>query len=102
MARQTALLIGPRQRFATFERGLALQRYKEYDILGILSEPAWQKDFPGPIDKTRKPVLGRLDDWEEIADRNHVQLVLFSVASESATDYPQLFDIIRRMPQEGN
>jgi lipopolysaccharide/colanic/teichoic acid biosynthesis glycosyltransferase len=100
LARQTALLIGPRDRFVAFEQGLAVQRYQGYEILGILSEPGRQ-NFSVPGEKIRNTVLGVFDDWEKIAVHNHVQLVLFSLAADSLTDYPQVLDVIRRCQEKG-
>ncbi len=99
LARQKALLLGSSERLAAFEQRLAIQRYRGYAIAGAVIQPD-ARDVSDAPDSTF-PVLGFLDDWEEIADAERVRLIVIHLADSSTAGYPRILEIVRRCRQKG-
>ena len=98
LARQPALLVGPVDRLAAFQQELAIQRYRGYEILGILAEN-WSHSEVGhqPV----IPVVGVLDDWEEVVERHGIRLLLLSMGANALGNHSHVLDVIRRCRETG-
>ncbi|HKV05098.1 MAG TPA: exopolysaccharide biosynthesis polyprenyl glycosylphosphotransferase [Candidatus Acidoferrales bacterium] len=98
-ARQRALLLGGPERFADFEQRLAIQRYRGYALSGVLVEPG--APSPSRDAGLALPVLGSIDDWEEIAAAENAQLVVLHLAESSPGGYARALEIVRRCREKG-
>jgi exopolysaccharide biosynthesis polyprenyl glycosylphosphotransferase len=98
LARQPALLVGHVDHLAAFQQELAVQRYRGYEILGVLSESRSRSEVGHP---SKLPAVGGLDDWEEIADRHGIQLLLLSVAADALGNHSRVLEVIRRCQEKG-
>jgi exopolysaccharide biosynthesis polyprenyl glycosylphosphotransferase len=99
LARQKALLLGGPERFADFERRLAIQRYRGYAIAGVLVEDR-AHSLPG-LAASSLPVLGTIADWEEIAEAEGAQLVVIYLYESSGGDHTRVLEIVRRCREKG-
>ena len=99
LGRQKALLLGSPERLAAFERRLAIQRYRGYAIAGALVEPG-ARDLVNTT-HTALPVLGFIDDWEEIAEAERAWLIVIHFADSSTIGYPLILEIVRRCREKG-
>lgn len=98
-ARQKALLLGGPERFADFEQRLAIQRYRGYEVAGVLIEdrPHSFSDFA----ESSLPILGSVSDWEEVAEAEGAQLVVIHLSEASSADYTRVLGIVRRCREKG-
>jgi exopolysaccharide biosynthesis polyprenyl glycosylphosphotransferase len=99
LARQKALLLGSPDHLVDFEKRLAIQRYRGYAMAGVLVESGG-RFFPGSADFSL-PVLGSIDDWEEVAEKERVQLVVVHLAESTTSDYALVLGIVRRCREKG-
>ena len=99
LARQKAIMLGSADGIADFERRLAIQRYKGYEIAGVLAEPG---DF-ALSDSARfaLPVLGPIDEWETIAGAEGVRLIVIHFSDSTAGGAPRILDVVRRCQEIG-
>jgi len=99
LARQRALLAGPLERLAEFQRRLAIQRYAGYELVGLLTElsrPRTPASSSLPV-----PVLGAFDDAEEIAERFGADLLLVCLPVEGWAENARIFELVRSCQQKG-
>jgi exopolysaccharide biosynthesis polyprenyl glycosylphosphotransferase len=99
LARQKALLLGSPERLAAFEQRLAIQRYRGYAIAGALVERRGRNVSEAP--DSALPVLGFIDDWEEIAEAERARLIVIHFADSSPVRYPLILEIVRRCREKG-
>jgi exopolysaccharide biosynthesis polyprenyl glycosylphosphotransferase len=78
LARRRTLLVGSAEKLFELETLLAIQRYRAYEIIGIL--PA--RTSP-PVNGSGRalPVLGSLDQWREVTEENGVEQVIVALPS---------------------
>jgi len=99
LARQRALLAGPLDRLAEFQRKLTIQRYAGYELVGLLTET------PHPHSPSSTglavPVLGAFDDAEEIAERCGADLLLVCLPVEGLAEDARIFELARSCQQKG-
>jgi hypothetical protein len=62
LARQKALLLGSPDGLATFQQRMAIQRYRGYEMAGVLVERGGFSRLA--LATLALPVLGSIDDWE--------------------------------------
>jgi len=100
LARETALLAGPTSRITDLMRQLSMQKHLRYKVLGALLESTGK---PPDIEKTRcvVPILGFLQDWEEIVDQLHVRWLILSLSANELSQYPEAREIDRRCHEKG-
>jgi exopolysaccharide biosynthesis polyprenyl glycosylphosphotransferase len=94
LARQKAILLGSADVLADFERRLAIQRYRGYEMAGVLAETR-----EGGVSRHARfavPVLDPMENWEEIADAERARLVVVRLAESAADRDPRVLEIIRR------
>jgi exopolysaccharide biosynthesis polyprenyl glycosylphosphotransferase len=94
LARQKAILLGSADDLANFERRLAIQKYRGYEMAGVLTESV--ECGVSPSAKFVVPVLGLIEDWEEIADEEGARLVVVHLSDSTAGRDPRIREIIRR------
>jgi exopolysaccharide biosynthesis polyprenyl glycosylphosphotransferase len=99
LGRERTLLAGPVEQLAALQRVLLVQRHARHDIVGVLLEPAAGREMPEA--KLNAPVLGILDDWEEVADRCNVRWLLLGFSLEEFRPDSYISDIIRRCHEKG-
>jgi len=99
LAQQKALLVGSPDSLAKYQKSLSIQRYQGYQMVGVLSEQD-QESAPARC-SFDLPVLGSLEDWEEIAAKHQVQLILLSFPATSASSYPRVLEVVRRCQEKG-
>jgi len=92
-ARQKALLVGSAEGFVDFEARLAIQRYQGYTIAGALLDPAAHLGNPPGF---ALPILGSMDDWEEIARQERIRLVIVRLPESSPHSGEQVASIVDR------
>jgi exopolysaccharide biosynthesis polyprenyl glycosylphosphotransferase len=78
LARRRTLLVGSAEKLFELETLLAIQRYRAYEIIGIL--PAGNSP---PVNGSGHalPVMGSLDQWREVAEENGVEQVIVALPS---------------------
>jgi len=99
LARQKALLLGSLDRLADFERRLSIQRYRGYEIAGVLVESG-----AASFSETAAlalPVLGSIDDWEQATAAERAQLVVVHLSESFAGNYSRSLEIVRRCREKG-
>ena len=99
LARQKALLLGSPDRLADFQRRLAIQRYRGYEMAGVLAEHG-ASTLLGSAG-FGLPVLGSIDDWEEAAAAACARLVVVHLSESFAGGYARVLEIIRRCREKG-
>jgi exopolysaccharide biosynthesis polyprenyl glycosylphosphotransferase len=100
LARQRALLAGPLDRLAEFQRKLAIQRYAGYELVGLLTEPS-RASSEQISNVLPVPVLGRFDDAEEIAERCGAEVLLVCLPVEGLVEDARIFELVRSCQQTG-
>ena len=98
LARQKALLLGPLDRLSAFRSNIAVQRYHGFDAVGVLAETGTTED--SEYDNFDLPVLGTIEQWEEVTDRCDIQLLLVGMSANSS-NYSTLADLVRRAQEQG-
>ncbi len=98
LARQKAILLGSADDLADFERRLAIQRYRGYEMAGVLAETR-----EGGVSRSARfavPVLGPMENWEEIAEAERARLIVVHLADSAANRDPRVLEIIRRCQEK--
>jgi len=98
-ARQKALLLGSPAGLANFQQRLAIQRYRGYQMAGVLIE--YDAFSRAASEKLALPVLGSINDWEEIARAEDARLVVVHLAETSVREHPRVLQIVRRCQEKG-
>jgi exopolysaccharide biosynthesis polyprenyl glycosylphosphotransferase len=98
LARQKAILLGSADDLADFERRLAIQRYRGYEMAGVLAESL--ECGVSPSARFAVPVLGPLENWEEIAEAERARLIVVHLADSAADRDPRALEIIRRCQEK--
>ncbi len=98
LAQQKALLVGSTTTLAEYQKRLSIQRYEGYRIAGVLAEP----DSRGALENRALglPVLGSLDQWEQVAEKHKVQLIFLRLPTTSSDSHPRALEIIRRCQEK--
>ena len=99
LARQKAMMLGSADGLAHFEQRLAIQRYRGYEMAGILTEPGdciFSHSTPFSL-----PVLGAIDKWEEVAESEGVRLIVIRFTESVANSDPHIMEIVRRCQEKG-
>jgi exopolysaccharide biosynthesis polyprenyl glycosylphosphotransferase len=99
LARERALLAGSPERLAAFQNGISVQRHARHDIIGVLVESAASNDLEET--KSDLPVLGVLEDWEQIASQCDIRWMLLNLPADDFRPDSYLFDLIRRCHEKG-
>ena len=97
LARQKGILLGSAGDFLHFERRLALQRYRGYEMSGVLSDSRQSEPSPAMF---AVPVLGALENWEQIADAENARLIVVHLSEPAAGRDPRILEIIQRCHQK--
>jgi exopolysaccharide biosynthesis polyprenyl glycosylphosphotransferase len=100
LARETTLLAGPTDRVTDLMRHLSVQKHLRYKVLGALLQssvnpPDLEKKHGAP------PILGLLEDWEEIVDRLPVRWLILSLSANELSQHSQAREIARRCQEKG-
>ncbi len=98
LARQKAVMLGSAAVLADFTRRMAIQRYQGYEMVGVLAE-ASEQIFPC-AGQCALPVLGTLEDWEEIAESRDARLIVVHLAGPANGDQ-RVLSIVRRCQEKG-
>ncbi len=77
LARSRTLVIGDPLNVLRYQQLLAVQRHQAYEIVGIISSNTYLEGVSAPD----LPVLGTLNHWEEIAQRENVGVIVLSLPS---------------------
>jgi exopolysaccharide biosynthesis polyprenyl glycosylphosphotransferase len=102
LARQKTLLIGAPARLADFQMRLAIQRYQGCQIVGLVTDSDAGPDAALSADPgISLPVLGSLDDWQSIAQRQGVRRIVVCRRGSGANHSAWFLDLIRRCQQSG-
>jgi exopolysaccharide biosynthesis polyprenyl glycosylphosphotransferase len=99
LARERTLLAGPLEQLGALQSKLAAQRHARHEIVGVLADSAFPCDFEPA--KCSLPVLGRLEEWEQIAGRYAVRWLLLSCPCDEFRPDSDLFELIRRCHERG-
>jgi exopolysaccharide biosynthesis polyprenyl glycosylphosphotransferase len=98
LARRRTLLLGSMERLSEFHSLLAIQRYRAYDLVGILpaDEPFRESECERPI-----PLLGSLSEWKEVARENDVEQVVISLPDTSEESHHLVSEILQSCLADG-
>ena len=99
LAQQNALLIGQCLTFAECQQRLSVQRYLGYKIAGILAES--NPNLAGTAQHPKLPVLGAVEQWEQIARSYNIRLIFLSLPPNSDGSQSRVLEIIRRCQEIG-
>jgi exopolysaccharide biosynthesis polyprenyl glycosylphosphotransferase len=99
LAQQNALLVGQSSSLSESQQRLSIQRYKGYRFVGILAESnSAQTAIAGTLGL---PVLGSLDNWEQIVRSHNIQLIFLSLPPNPHGSHPRSLAILRRCQKLG-
>jgi exopolysaccharide biosynthesis polyprenyl glycosylphosphotransferase len=92
LARRRTLLVGSAERLFELETLLAIQRYRAYEIIGIL--PAGSST---PVNGSGQVlrVLGSLEQWREVAEENGVEQVIVALPGAGTEAHDLVSGILR-------
>jgi exopolysaccharide biosynthesis polyprenyl glycosylphosphotransferase len=99
LARQKALLLGSPDGLASFQQQMAIQRYRGYEMAGVLVEHGSFSRLA--LATLALPVLGSIDDWEQVARAESARLVVVYLPETSAREHPRVLRIVRRCQERG-
>jgi exopolysaccharide biosynthesis polyprenyl glycosylphosphotransferase len=96
VGRKKTLLFGSPAGLCGFQQLLSIQRHQGYDLMGLVLES--NHDIRGADDAFELPVLGSLDDWENVVVRTRPDVLI--VALPSTVDKGELFANILNRARE--
>jgi exopolysaccharide biosynthesis polyprenyl glycosylphosphotransferase len=99
IARQKALLLGSAVNLAGLQLHLSIQQHRGYDMIGMLADAAQGRTAIST--RSRVPLLGDLADWEGVADREKVELILVHLDESIVSADPRILRIVRRCQEKG-
>ena len=88
--RQRSLLIAGPERLSRYQELLAVQRHHAYELLGVIP-----LDQHADYGDANLPILGSLDQWEEVAVRHQAKVLVIDLPS-SANSRDSLLQILDR------
>jgi exopolysaccharide biosynthesis polyprenyl glycosylphosphotransferase len=91
LARSRAMVIGDPHTVLRYQQLLAVQRHQAYDLVGVISP----NRYVDRVSVAGLPVLGSVDDWEELARRENVRVMVLSLPS-SQDDHRTALQIISK------
>ncbi|MGH9733888.1 MAG: sugar transferase [Candidatus Acidiferrales bacterium] len=92
LARRRTLLLGSMRRLSEFHSLLTIQRYRAYDIVGVLPpDDALQRENP----ETAMPVLGTVSQWRRAVEENRVEQVVACMPHTSEESHRIVSEILR-------
>lgn len=92
LARRRTLLLGSAERLSEFHSLLAIQRYRAYEIVGVLSpDDALQSEYP----ETARPVLGSVSQWRQAVEESQAEQVVVCLPHTSEESHRILSEILR-------
>lgn len=100
LARETTLLAGPTWRINGLMQRWSMQKHLRYRVLGAISESPAK---PLNIEKTDSvlPILGCMQDWEEIVHHLKVKRLILSLSANESGHDCQTREIAMRCHEKG-
>lgn len=92
IGRRRTMLIGSEQRLFELQTLLSIQRYRGYDLVGIL--PA-RGDSLEKIEARGLPILGGLEQWKEAAQRCRAEQVILALDERVPQAHELILKLIR-------
>lgn len=92
LARRRTLLLGSTERLSEFHSQLAIQRYRAYEVIGVMSA---DDALPQGDSETGMPVLGTVGQWRQAVEENEVEQVVACLPNTSEASHRILYEILR-------
>ena len=99
VGQKVAILAGPADRWAAFRQKIGIQRYQGYELAGIVVDRGAHS--ANKLEEADLPVLGTLDDLENIVREHDVQLVLLNLRTNDLREHSYVPEFIRRCHTQG-
>jgi exopolysaccharide biosynthesis polyprenyl glycosylphosphotransferase len=97
IAREITVLAGPLRLLEALQQKLLVQRHFRHEVVGALASPQPALVFP----ETQLPVLGRLEDWETVAERYGVRRIILHVSAVEHGRSGAFLAMARRCREKG-
>ncbi len=94
LAQQRALLIGSPDKLTEFQKLLSIQRHQGCRMVGVIPAPCQESAALGKA--LDLPILGSLDQWEEVALQEGVRLIVLCLPTTSASAHQLVLKVLRR------
>ena len=98
IARERVLLIGSPEKLFEYEELLSVQRYRAYDIVGLVYSAETNTHSRFEVNGLGAAVFGSIERWEEIAFRQKATLVVINLPS-SEYAHELVLDVIQKCRQ---
>jgi exopolysaccharide biosynthesis polyprenyl glycosylphosphotransferase len=92
IGRRRTLLVGSEEKLFELQTLLSIQRYRGYELLGIVPAAEDSRQVPG---SRGLPVLGALDQWHEVASRGGAEQVIVAFEENTPVAHSLVSDILK-------